>query len=70
MLTAFHLEQRGIQNSKGDELLQDSHWKALKRLEEIVRIRRKLEHDDISGKHGFNVELYKANKRKRGTYRS
>ena len=53
-LTAFHLKQLGIPHSKADDLLQDMHWKALKRLEQIVGTRRRLEHDDSSGKHGFN----------------
>lgn len=45
-LTALHLKQLGIPHSKVDTILQDMHWKALKRLEQIVGTRRRLEHDD------------------------
>ena len=62
-LTALHLKQLGISHSKADDLLQDMHWKALKRLEQIVGTRRRLEHDDSSGMHGPK----KGAKRKRGT---
>ena len=62
-LTALHLKQLGISHSKADDLLQDMHWKALKRLEQTVGTRRRLEHDDSSGMHGPK----KGAKRKRGT---
>lgn len=59
-LTALHLKQLGIPPSKVDTILQDMHWKArkaLKRLEQIVGTRRRLEHDDNSGKHGSSQAI-------------
>ena len=66
-LTAFHLKQLGPPHSKVDDLMQAIHWNALKRLalkglEQLVGTRRRLEHDDSSGKYGLN----KAIKKKRG----
>ena len=43
-LAALHLTRLGISNSTVDILLQDLHWKALRRLEQIVGTRRRLEH--------------------------
>ena len=62
-LKALHSKRLGISNSKVDSLLQDMHWKALRRLEQIVGTRRKLEHDS---KQGFQRRPL-ANKRKHGT---
>ena len=56
-LTALHLKQLGIPPSKVDTILQDMHWKALKRLEQITGTRRRLEHDDNSGKHGSSQAI-------------
>ena len=62
-LTALHLAQLGIANQKVDDVLQDMHWKALKRLEQIVGTRRRLEHEGGKG----SQDRRKACKRKRGT---
>ena len=43
-LTALQLKRLGV-----DSLLQDMHWKALRRLEQIVGTRRRLEHDSSQG---------------------
>ena len=48
-LTALHLERLGVSHSNVDSLLQDMHWKALRRLEQIVGTRRRLEHDSNQG---------------------
>ena len=42
-LTALHLKRLGVSHSKVDRLLQDMHWKALRRLEQIIGTRSKLE---------------------------
>ena len=45
-LTApVHLKRLGVSHSKVDSLLQDMHWKALRRLEQITGMRRRLEHN-------------------------
>ena len=44
-LTALQLKRLGVSHSTVDSLLQDMHWKALRRLEQIVGTRRRLEHD-------------------------
>ena len=59
-LTALHLKRLGISQSTVDRLLQDMRWKALRRLEQIVGTRRRLEHDGIQG----NQRRQSANKRK------
>ena len=48
-LTALHLKRLGVSHLKVDSLLQDMHWKALKRLEQIVGTRRRLEHEGNEG---------------------
>ena len=48
-LTALHLKRLGVSHSKVDSLLQDMHWKALRRLEQIVGTRRRLEHHSNQG---------------------
>ena len=48
-LTALHLKRLGISHSTMDSLLQDMHWKALRGLEQIVGMRRRLEHDSRQG---------------------
>ena len=62
-LTALHLKRLGISQSTVDSLLQDMHWKALRRLEQIVGTRRRLEHDSSQGIQRGPL----ANKRKHGT---
>ena len=62
-LTALHLKRLGVSHSTVDSLLQNMHWKALRRLELIVGMRRRLEHDS-------NTEIHRrplANKHKHGT---
>ena len=44
-LTALHSKRPNISHSTVDRLLQDMHWKALRRLEQIVGTRCRLEHD-------------------------
>ena len=63
-LAALHLKRLGISHSPVDSLLQDMHWEALRRLEQIVGMRRRLENDSSQGiqRRPF------ANKRKHGTY--
>ena len=48
-LTALHLKRLGASHSKVDSLLQDMHWKVLRRLEQIVGTRRRLEHGGNQG---------------------
>ena len=48
-LTALHLKRLGVSHSKVDSLLQYIHWKAFRRLEQIVGTRRRLEHDSNQG---------------------
>ena len=51
-LTALHLKRLGVSHSKVDSLdslLLDMHWKALRRLEQIVGTRRRLEPDNNQG---------------------
>ena len=64
-LKALHLTRLGFSHSKVDSLLQDMHWKALRRLEQIVGTltRRRLEHDSNQAIHRRPL----ANKRKHGT---
>ena len=62
-LTALHLERLGVSHSNVDSLLQDMHWKALRRLEQIVGTRRRLEHDSNQGIQRRPL----ANKRKHAT---
>ena len=62
-LTALHLERRGVSHSNVDSLLQDMHCKALRRLEQIVATRRRLEHNSNQGIQRRPL----ANKRKHGT---
>ena len=62
-LTALHLKRLGVSHSKVDSLLQDKHWKALRRLEQIVGTRRRLEHDSNQGTQCRPL----ANKHKHGT---
>ena len=71
-LTALHLKRLGVSHAKVDSVLQDMHWQALRRLEQIKQIvgmgcrleqivgtRRRLEHDSIQRRP-------LANKRKHG----
>ena len=62
-LTALHLEKLGVSHSTVDSLLQDMHWKALRRLEQIVGTRPRLEHESNQGIQRRPL----ANKRKHGT---
>ena len=62
-LTALHLERLGVFHSNVESVLQDMHWKALRRLEQIVGTRRRLEHDSNQGIQCGPL----ANKRKHGT---
>ena len=62
-LTALHLKRLGVSHAKVDNLLQDMHWKALRRLEQIVGTRRRLEHNSNQGIQRRPL----ANKRKHGT---
>ena len=62
-LTALHLETLGVSHSNLDSVLQDMHWKALRRLEQIVGTRRRLEHDRNQGIQRRPL----ASKRKHGT---
>ena len=62
-LTALHLKRLGVSQSKVDSLLQDMHWKVLRRLEQIVGTRRRLEHDSSQAIQRRPL----ANKRKHGT---
>ena len=64
-LTALHLKRLGVSHSAVDSLLQDMHWKALRRLEQIVGTRRRLEHDSNQGIQRRPLAI--ANKRKHGT---
>ena len=64
-LTALHLTRLGVSHSTTNSLLQDMHWKALKRLEQIVGTRRRLEHEG-NGRHEKQGKR-NANKRKHGT---
>ena len=61
--TALHLKRLGISHSTVDSLLQDMHRKALRKLEQIVGTRRRLEHDSNQGMQRRPL----ANKRKNGT---
>ena len=61
--TALHLKRLGVSHSTTDSLLQDMHRKALRRLEQIVGTRRRLEHDS---NHRIQRRPF-ANKRKHGT---
>ena len=65
-LTALHLTRMGISHSTVDSPLQlwDMQWKALRRLEQIVGTRRRLEHDSSQG----IKRRPPANQRKHGTY--
>ena len=62
-LTALHLKRMDVSHSTADSLLQDMHWKVLRRLEQIVGTRRRLEHDSNQGIQRRPL----ANKRKYGT---
>ena len=62
-LTALHLKRLGVSRTKVDSLLQDMHWKALRRLEQISLLSHRLEHD---GNQGIQCRPL-ANKRKHGT---
>ena len=62
-LTPLHLKRLGVSHSAVDILLQDMHWKALRRLEQIVETRRRLEHDSNQGIQCKPL----ANKRRHGT---
>ena len=62
-LTALHLARLGVTHQKVGDVLQDLHWKALHRLEQITGTRRRLEHEDSKG----SQDRRKAGKRKRGT---
>ena len=62
-LTASHLVRLGVAHPRVEELLQDMHWKVLKRLEQTVGTWRRLEHEGKDSKtQGRNTA-----KRKRGT---
>ncbi len=43
-LTAQHLKQLGITGPPGKTLMETLHFRALKRLEQLVGTRRRLEH--------------------------
>ena len=62
-LTALHLKGLGVSHVEVDSLLQNMHWKALRRLEHIVGTRRRLEHNGYQGIQRRPL----ANKRKHGT---
>ena len=62
-ITALHPKRLGVSHSKSDSLMQDMHWKALRRLEQIVGTRRRLEHDSNQGIQRMPF----ANKLKNGT---
>ena len=61
-LTELHLKRLVVSQSKVDSLLQEVHWKALRRLEQIVGTSRRLKHDSSQG----NQRRPLANKRQHG----
>ncbi len=49
-LTALHLGQLGVKRTKVKEIMEKLHYKALKRLEQMVGTRRRLEHEPMHNK--------------------
>ena len=49
-LTALHLGQLGVTSSTVKSIMEKLHYKALKRLEQIVGTRRRLEHEPMNNK--------------------
>ena len=49
-LTALHLGQLGVTRSTVINIMEKLHYKALKRLEQIVGTRRRLEHEPMNNK--------------------
>ena len=49
-LTAFHLGQLGVPRTTVKDILEKLHYKALKRLEQLVGTRRRLEHEPMNNK--------------------
>ena len=47
---ALRLKRLVVSYSTVDSLLQEMHWKARRRLERTVRMRRRLEHDSYQGR--------------------
>ena len=43
--TTLYAKRIGISHPTIDSLLQNMHWKALRRLEQMIRTRRRLEHE-------------------------
>ena len=49
-LTALHLAQLGVSRKLVKDTMEKLHYKALKRLEQVVGTRRRLEHEPVNNK--------------------